>query len=75
MLLGYLIGHADSVTRTVTIHDGVSAAAPMLFCVRVAPEQSPTSLMLDRDAAVRFEQGLFVAAGEGVDVHVWAVGR
>ena len=74
-LTGYLIAHAESETKTVLFCDGVDAGAPVVLCVRVASQQSPTALMLARERAVRFEAGLWVEAEEGVEVHVWAVGR
>ncbi len=64
-LTGYLIAHAESETKTVLFCDGLDAGAPVVLCVRVAPQQSPTALMLERERAVRFEAGLWVRGGGG----------
>jgi hypothetical protein len=74
-LTGYLIAHAQITTQAVLFRDGLDGTAPVKLWVRVAPQQSPATLMLDREQAVRFEAGLWVEGAAGVEVHVWAVGR
>ncbi len=73
-LTGVVASHGQAAAQTVIVRDGTTGAGTVVCFLHVAPEASPTLLMLTPGQAIPFETGLHVDPG-GCDVGVWAVGR
>ena len=71
-LLGFLISHAQATVQTVTFYDNTAASGTVILAVAVDPTQSPVHIRFERNAGIRFSNGLHVAQGN-CHVSIWSV--
>jgi hypothetical protein len=58
-----VVSHGESTAQTVTLYDGLNAAANVLCVLKIASGSSPDVLAFPKDLELCFRYGLFVDPG------------